>query len=112
MRSRVGSVFHSQGLRFSHEYDFGTTTTLKGEVLAVRDGSIGPGAVRLLARNSPLVWSCFACEKSASVICPLCSDEEAAVFCATHAKAHRCSGEMALLPIVNSPRMGVCGYTG
>ena len=32
-------------------------------------------------------------------------------FCATHASDHDCGAGM-LLPVVNSPRMGVCGYTG
>src|SRR5262245_60119224 len=33
MDSKVGAVFRSEGLRFQHEYDFGSTTTLKGQVL-------------------------------------------------------------------------------
>jgi len=38
--------------------------------------------------------------------------ESDAFFCDAHADEHRCDGEEAILPIVNSPRMGVCGYTG
>lgn len=33
-------------------------------------------------------------------------------FCETHAKRHECYNLDMLLPVVNSPRMGVCGYTG
>jgi hypothetical protein len=33
MNSRVGLVFHTNGLKSRHEYDFGTTTVLNGQVL-------------------------------------------------------------------------------
>ncbi len=32
-------------------------------------------------------------------------------FCDEHAEEHACEEE-SLLPVVNSPRMGVCGYCG
>ena len=32
-------------------------------------------------------------------------------FCAAHALNHGCRGEL-VLPVVNSPRVGVCAYTG
>jgi len=112
MRSKVGEVFRSKGLKFRHDYDFGTTTLLKGQVLGVRDGSLGRRAVRLLARNDPLVWPCAECGAPATVICPLCVDSDTCLFCEAHAPEHPCAQEEVFLPVVNSPRMGVCGYAG
>ena len=112
MRSKAGAVFHSMGLRFEHDYDFGSTTTLKGQVLGARDGAPGRNTVRVLARNTPLQWSCATCGAAAAVICPFCLHDEDCFFCEKHADAHPCAREEAFLPVVNSPRMGVCGYTG
>ncbi len=110
MRFKIGEVFRSKSLKFRHEYDFGSTTTLDGRVLGTREGSIGCAPVRLLARNDPPSWTCKKCKEPATVMCPLCSDAE--LFCNAHASSHRHAREEAYLPVVNSPRMGVCGYTG
>ena len=112
MRSKAGAVFHSPGLRFEYDYDFGSTTALRGQVLSAREGAPGRNAVRLLARNSPLRWSCATCGAEAAVICSFCVHEEDCFFCEKHADAHPCAEEDAFFPVVNSPRMGVCGYTG
>lgn len=112
MRSKVGAVFGSKGLRFRHEYDFGTTTVLNGQVLGVRKGSLGRHAVRLLARNDPLTWPCAECGAPATVICPFCVYDDVCLFCETHAPRHPHAQEEVFLPVVNSPRMGMCGYTG
>jgi hypothetical protein len=97
------------GARFSYEYDFGSTTRLKLRVLDEREGRTGGDAVRLLARNVPPVWPCAVCEKPATRVCGCCIDD--ALFCDEHAKQHNCEVDH-LLPVVNSPRMGVCAYSG
>lgn len=112
MRSRVGALFVSKGLRLEHDYDFGDTTTLKGQVLGRREGFTRRSVVRLLARNTPLAWTCSDCAAAATVICPLCVHEGDCLFCDAHARTHPCAEEEVFLPVVNSPRMGVCGYTG
>jgi hypothetical protein len=111
-RSRLGSVFRSKGIPFKYEYDFGSTTALKGKVIAFRDGSIGRSAVRLLARNTPLEWKCTSCKSPAELVCPLCIYSGPSLFCKKHAREHGCAEEDPFLPVVNSPRMGVCGYSG
>lgn len=111
MGSRIGATFRSKGAAFEYEYDFGSTTELKGRVVAVREGSIGRGSVRVLARNAPLVWKCANCDAPATVVCPFCGEPDA-TFCRLHGRQHACAEEGEFLPIVNSPRMGVCGYTG
>jgi hypothetical protein len=111
-RSKLGAALSSKGLKFRYEYDFGSTTTLTGEVLATRQGSAGRSAVRLLARNDAFTQSCGVCGAAATTVCPFCLDEGGGLFCAVHAKEHPHAEEGVYLPVVNSPRMGVCGYTG
>lgn len=103
----------ASGSSFGYEYDFGSTTALGGQVLGERQGSIGRAAVRLLAQNASLRESCADCPDLATVVCPYCIDsEERYLFCDAHAPAHEHADEDVYLPVVNSPRMGVCGYTG
>jgi len=94
-----------------HEYDFGTTTetiiTVAGETVRKKQ----KGAVRLLARNVPPSFSCSACGKPATVICTECVyDTDNPFLCDACAGEHE--HEEMLLPVVNSPRMGECGYDG
>jgi hypothetical protein len=76
-----------------------------------RTGAIGPKPLRLLARNEPLVWPCRICKGPATQICVYCTDGSEPFFCDEHANEHECE-EGGFLPVVNSPRMGVCAYTG
>ncbi len=110
MNCRIGDVL-TVGERFRHEYDFGSTTELTGQVWGLREGVIGRPPVRALARNEAPVWPCEVCGAPATLICGACADGEIGFCCDQHADQHGC-GEEAMLPVVNSPRMGVCGYTG
>jgi len=99
--------------RFEYEYDFGSTTALELEVTGERSGRIGRPAVRLLARNSAPVFPCATCGAPATLICPYCIHEGTGAFtCHAHRDQHRCGEEEAFLPVVNSPRLGVCAYVG
>ena len=101
------------GTRFYHTYDFGTSTELKLRVVGEREGRIGGREpLRILSRNEDPVWTCALCEQSATQICTYCMyEQENPFYCEAHAEDHDCDEEM-LLPVVNSPRMGMCGYTG
>lgn len=110
-RSLLGSL-QDKGVAFEYEYDFGSTTALRGKVLGYREGSLGRNAVRVLARNTPLKLTCASCDAPATLVCPFCIDSGPSLFCKTHASQHPCAEEDAFMPTVNSPRMGVCGYTG
>jgi hypothetical protein len=113
MEVELGEVL-SKGDRFQHIYDFGTSTGLKLRVVDERQGRIGGETVRLLSQNEAPVWECDVCGEVAGWICGFCMYErENPFYCEHHAEDHDCEepGEM-LLPVVNSPRMGVCGYTG
>ena len=98
------------GVRFEYEYDFGSTTHLTLRVIGWRQGSIGGEPVRILARNQPLAWKCTVCGEPAMWVCSFCDyDLPDPFFCKEHGPEHEC-GEDGLLPVVDSPRMGVCGY--
>lgn len=94
---------------FEYEYDFGSTTWLKGKVISSRLGQL-KNNIRLIARNHlPADILCEICSKKPEVICTDCGD----IICAVCKEEHdNCSGEDFMLPVVNSPRMGVCGYCG
>jgi hypothetical protein len=112
MTTAISIAFAGAASKVEYEYDFGSTTALTGELVDKRHGSIGGESVRLLARNEPLLWPCAECEAPATLVCPFCIDSGDALFCDAHADAHEHADEEVYLPVVNSPRMGVCGYTG
>lgn len=112
MRAKLADVLDA-GTRFEHVYDFGTTTELKLRVSNEREGRIGREPMRLLSRNDDPVWACEVCEKGATQVCTFCMyEKENPFYCEAHAEDHDCREEEMLLPVVNSPRMGMCGYTG
>ncbi|MBI4876725.1 MAG: hypothetical protein HY822_18980 [Acidobacteria bacterium] len=101
------------GMVFSYEYDYGSTTALSLKVLAVRARATDRGAVELLARNDAPMAACDQCgSQPATMVCTECaSEDQGGWLCEPCADGHDCGTEMCL-PVVNSPRVGVCGYTG
>ncbi len=109
-KSRKAGAFPA-GTKLVHEYDFGSTTatliTFSGTIL--RKNQKAP--VRLLARNVAPQFRCGACGAPADYICPQCScDSDQPFYCQACGDEHE--HEEMLLPVVNSPRMGECGYCG
>jgi hypothetical protein len=109
MDDPIGKRVH-KGDVFYYEYDFGSTTHLKLKVAGQRQGNLKKHEVRLLARNEPPEILCD-CGKRATELCMECSYEPDGWLCESCAAEHPC-GEEAIIPIANSPRVGVCGYTG
>jgi hypothetical protein len=69
--------------------------------------------VRLLARNTPPSWPCAICGELAIKICTFCYTGGGNPFvCRKHVRQHACGETDGFMPVVNSPRMGVCGYAG
>ena len=99
------------GQQFGYEYDFGTTTELTLRVVAEREGPAANKTIRELARNDPPTIPCEQCGLLATEVCSQCIWEGAGWLCDACTKEHEC-GEDMLLPVVNSPRVGMCGYTG
>jgi pRiA4b ORF-3-like protein len=107
MRVRLDEVLRV-GQTCSYEYDFGSTTELTVKVISQREAGSPRETIRVLARNSPPEpVPCARCGKPALHECSECQKN----FCEACAKEHPC-GEAMLSPLVNSPREGVCGYTG
>ncbi len=98
------------GAKLIHEYDFGSTTECLITVMGstVREGKAR--GVRLLARNLPMEFECGKCDAAAEWIdVELMWDGSYPFFCDSCAEEY---GSEMLLPVTNSPRMGVCGYCG
>lgn len=99
------------GDQLLHEYDFGSTTECLITVVGRTTRKPQRSAVRLLARNVPPQFRCAQCGAPASDICIECMYEnDNPFYCASCAEQHE--HEDMLLPVTNSPRMGVCGYCG
>jgi hypothetical protein len=111
MNTRVSASLPPVGSTFSYEYDYGSTTHLRIKVVAHRQAPSRRESVKLLARNDEPVWQCTECDEIATALCAYCIYEGDAFVCEAHVEDHKC-GDEAMLPVVNSPRMGVCGYTG
>ena len=109
MKIALGKVIVPE-MKFEHIYDFGTSTELSLRVVSEREGLAQGKAVRVLARNDPPDIKC-QCGKQATAVCSQCIFEGPSWFCEECAGKHEC-GEDMLLPVVNSPRVGMCGYTG
>ena len=99
-----GSIFH-------HEYDFGSTTVLGLKVVSEFYSNLKGKQISILARNDAPEIKCDECEKMATQICCQCIYEGAGWLCDDCVENHECGEEM-MLPVVNSPRVGVCGYCG
>jgi hypothetical protein len=108
--ARVGGVL-APGVTGEYQYDFGSTTHLKLQGVEARPGHARGKSITILARNEPLEIPCQECGKPATRICTECSWSGEGWLCDACAEEHECGEEMQL-PVVNSPRVGVCGYTG
>jgi hypothetical protein len=111
MATRTGDAFPFVGTKGTYDYDFGSTTALHIALTHAREGRLGRSAVRLVARNDAPTWPCGVCGKPATLICCTHERDDSPFVCAQHQQKHPCRGA-AFLPVVNSPRMGVCAYSG
>ncbi|MCP3931432.1 MAG: hypothetical protein GY705_20290 [Bacteroidetes bacterium] len=115
MSKRMNKIFR-KGMKVDYKYDFGSTTYLQVNVIEEYKLKV-PSGVSLLSRNEPLPILCHSCQKKpASQICSIHIYEGESMFCDACAKKHakECEdfADYAAMEIVNSPRMGVCGYDG
>jgi hypothetical protein len=110
MQVRLDKVL-KPGQTCSYEYDFGSTTELTVKVISEQEVEAQKKAIQILARNNLPLVPCDVCGEPATTTCTQCIYEDKGCLCDACAKGHECGEEM-LLPMVNSPRAGVCGYTG
>lgn len=110
MSRSIGEVLGLPGTRLGYEYDFGSYTRLVVSHVGVVEAAPLKRAL-VAARNEAPMWFCDVCGLPAVSVCAACSGGDDGFCCDAHAADHPC-GVDSLLPVVNSPRMGVCGYTG
>ena len=110
MRRKARDIFTS-AKKITYQYDFGSTTELMVQAMGRYRGPM-KGKIQIIARNAQPIIPCDGCNaKSAVVICTACMWDNAGWLCEACAQIHDCNEDM-FLPVVNSPRTGVCGYTG
>lgn len=95
------------GDKFLYEYDFGSTTEIVLTVVSEISRLTQRNAIQLLARNEPFKEICDICSAPATYV-----DMYEMTFICDDCLEESEDDEDNLLPIVNSPRMGVCGYSG
>lgn len=106
--TRIGKFV--DGFAMHYEYDFGSTTELLITAVGTSRRPKQRKAVRLLGRNEPPRFTCGKCGGEADFVCCECvwMDEDP-LLCESCLEGHP---HESVLPVVNSPRMGVCGYCG
>ena len=117
MGSTIQSVLKADDRPFEYIYDFGSSTELIITPLGRYKAAPSRQKLRFLARNEAPNWGCGVCGEPATDFCTECfyDEDPGPLLCAEHAKAHEQEDEDhegMLLPVVNSPRMGVCAYIG
>jgi len=96
----------------NYAYDFGTPTHVFLTVLEKIPNTAdkNEATCEMIAKNKPPVWICSekrrTCNNASKYICSQCG-----IAICKECK-HRHIHDERLLPVVNSPRMGACGYCG
>ena len=115
MNDRVEDIFQPR-IKIYHDYDYGTTTRVF--LRAHKQYQLHSiEKIIPLSRNEPLKLMCTSCKKNPAVnICTVCWYEDEAFYCEKCSEDHAGTCEdfsdYAGMPVVNSPRMGECGYDG
>lgn len=114
-KSHLNTVLRDDSV-FVHSYDYGSTTELYLKVVEIREGAqIQDGnKVRVLARNEAPAILCEYCNKKPAdwYSSELEWEDESPWICDACAEHKEINIEEYALPVVNSPRVGVCGFTG
>lgn len=113
-RRKISAVFQP-GIELTHIYDFGTSSETVITVIATREGTpITKHPIALLVRNQLPESPCVECQQPAAWFCHECLIEANiwGALCDTHAKTHPHDNYGEPVRLVNSPRLGMCGYDG
>ena len=113
MNYRMKDVF-KEDKTATYEYDFGSTTEVVITIVDYRIGASRKEKIVILSRNHPIEFVCDQCGQNvAEWFC------EEGIYDGTPFWCEECLEETGedeepdyLLPVCNSPRMGVCGYEG
>ena len=114
MNHKVLSVLKEK-MTVSYEYDFGTTTALRLTVLAGPvPPVVPPRGIKPLAVHDKIRYLCDVCGKDATKVCTYCTIyTDGSILCKDCIPKHQCvmdEGEDCLMDLVQSPRVGMCGF--
>jgi hypothetical protein len=115
MYRKIGQVL-GENTELTHIYDFGSSTETAVKVVDVREGKpLSKHPIYLMARNDIPNIACDECGKPAQWLredYEYHSGDWLTALCNDHVE--KFSGENYGEPfkMVNSPRLGVCGYMG
>ena len=101
--------------QLTHIYDFGTSSETLVTLASSREGrALSKHPITLLARNLPPTPPCQECDATATHLCMECVIEEdkPGLLCAAPLKTHPHDDYGEPMALVNSPRLGMCGYDG
>jgi hypothetical protein len=113
MTRRVEQVLR-MGTELTHIYDFGTSSETLIRVVGTRKGKpLTRHPIKLMGRNNPPDTKCSECDQPARWWCPECTYEhdEPGFLCDEHLEVHP-HADYEITPLVNSPRFGMCAYSG
>lgn len=111
---RVDAVFQGD-VELTHIYDFGTSSETRIKAMGQREGPpLTNRPMVLMARNLMPEATCIECGQPATRLCTECLIEENVwgTLCKQHARTHRHNRYGKPIDLVNSPRLGMCGYDG
>lgn len=115
MSKKVKDVLREK-TKFYYTYDFGSYTKLDLNVVNIFKAEERKEKISVLARNNQPEINCSHCDNPAEFICPDCIYNGEGWYCSDCLDKHKendcIRASDNFLPVVNSPRVGVCGYTG
>jgi hypothetical protein len=114
-KSRKADAIFEPGLVLRHLYDFGTTSETDIKVVGFREGkATTKNPIALLARNRMPEAVCQECGQPARWLCIEClyGEEKTGHLCDEHVEEHPHDNYGEPMPLINSPRTGMCGYEG
>ena len=114
MRTRAAQIF-DKGVELTHIYDFGTSSETLIKVVGINEGKPQTKhPIFLMGRNELPQAKCMECGQLASWICIEClyETEDQGLLCDEHVEEHPHDNYGPPMPLLNSPRVGMCGYDG
>jgi hypothetical protein len=114
-KARKANAIFEPGLVLRHLYDFGTTSETDIKVVGFREGKATTNyPIVLLARNRMPEMVCQECSQPAQWLCIECvyEEDQSGYLCDEHLEEHPHENYSEPMPLVNSPRTGMCGYDG
>ncbi len=114
MKRKVAEVL-KPGIELTHIYDFGTSSETLIKAIGTREGKPTTSRpIALMVRNMMPEARCIECEQPAAWLCIECLTEEDVwgALCDAHAEQHPHENYGEPIRLVNSPRLGMCGYDG